>query len=91
MTEIIVLPASQISRDLADINEKLTALQKTVDALLNAPKASPWMTAKEVCQYRRFGQTTLRAKVRAGLITRHDTPDGVRYRREEVENLKIGK
>jgi hypothetical protein len=48
------------------------------------------MKANEVCAYRRFSGTTLRAKVKAGEITRYDTPDGVRYRREEIENLKLG-
>lgn len=85
MTEIIVLPAAAISADMAAIQSELAEMRRLLERVLSDPKQSPWMTAKEVCQYRRFGETTLRAKVKAGEITKHITPDGVRYKREEVE------
>lgn len=88
MTEIIVLPAASISADMAAIQSELAEVRKLLETMLSAPKQSPWMTAREVCEYRRFSETTLRAKVKAGEITKHITPDGVRYRRDEVEAVK---
>ncbi len=84
-TEIIVLPAAAISADLASMRQELSEMRRLLEAMRDAPTKSPWMTAREVCEYRRFSDTTLRAKVKAGEITRYDTPDGVRYKREEVE------
>lgn len=73
-TEIIVLPAAAISADLASMRQELSEMRRLLEAMRDAPTKSPWMTAREVCEYRRFSDTTLRAKVKAGEITRYDTP-----------------
>lgn len=88
MTEIIVLPATAISEEIAAIQSELAEVRRLLETMLSAPKQSPWMTAREVCEYRRFSETTLRAKVKSGEITKHITPDGIRYRRDEVESVE---
>ena len=87
-TEIIVLPAAEYRADQAAIQDRLNQLQRTVEALLNAPEKSKWMTAAEVCELRGFSESTLRNRVAAGSIKKIETADGPRYLRAEVENMK---
>ena len=88
MTEIIILPAAEYRADQAAIQDQIAQLQRTVESLLNAPQKSKWMPAAEVCELRGFSESTLRNRVKVGRITKHETADGPRYLRAEVENMK---